>query len=99
MLSVTRFVSKATSRTSNTARFHMNGNATLARPESGKIALPNGILILGAAKSGTTGLFYAIQNALSVEHNVTVSGLFEPRRSGDVILYRRTSSDQVHLVK
>lgn len=77
----------------------MNGDEPLAGSATEKINLPNGILILGAAKSGTTGLFYAIQNALSVGYNVPVAGLFEPRHANDVKLYCRTSADRVHLVK
>ncbi len=56
------------------------------------------ILILGAAKSGTTALFYAIRNALTACHGLKVKGGFEPRDSETVETYLKTD-DEVHLVK
>ena len=69
-----------------------------AQNSGGVYNLPKGILIAGAAKSGTTALFYAIQNALSVELNVSVEGLFEPH-SKDVKSYCQNDPDKVRLVK
>jgi hypothetical protein len=61
--------------------------------------LPGGILILGAAKSGTTALFYAIRKALSATYGLPVDGLFEPRHVEEVSEYLSSTSDRVHLVK
>jgi hypothetical protein len=56
------------------------------------------ILILGAAKSGTTALFYAIRNALISTHGLQIDGLFEPR-SSEVVEYYLKTDDDVYLVK
>lgn len=61
--------------------------------------LPNGILILGAAKSGTSGLFYAVQHALQVQQGLSVTGLWEPRRSSKIEDYWTDTTDRVRLVK
>lgn len=68
---------------------------------AGRVA-PGGaksILILGAAKSGTTALFYAIRSALTVGQGLKVEGNFEPVEASDIIQYLQTSSDDVKLVK
>ncbi|MCX7619055.1 hypothetical protein [Tepidiforma sp.] len=62
-------------------------------------AVPSGILILGAAKSGTTALFYAVRNALTEGLGLRVEGLFEPRSPDDIRRYLRRSPDEVRLVK
>jgi hypothetical protein len=59
---------------------------------------PNGILILGAAKSGTTALFYAVQKALQ-NSGLSAKGLFEPRNQEKVIAYLEARTDAVPLVK
>lgn len=69
------------------------------RNPSARNELPKGILILGAAKSGTTALFYAIRNALATGHGLATTGLFEPRRAGEVVEYLSSTSDQVPVVK
>ena len=62
-------------------------------------SLPKAILILGAAKSGTTALFYAVRNALATGHGLATTGLFEPRRAGEVVEYLSSTPDQVPVVK
>lgn len=59
----------------------------------------NSILILGAAKSGTTALFYAIRSALTGGLGLKVEGNFEPVDADDILQYLRTSADDVKLVK
>lgn len=56
------------------------------------------ILVLGAAKSGTTALFYAIRNALHARGE-QVAGLLEPRDRDRIDAYLATSNDSVRLVK
>lgn len=62
-------------------------------------AVPASILILGAAKSGTTALFYAIRSALTDGLGLRVEGLFEPKFAADIHRYLRQSPDEVRLVK
>lgn len=57
------------------------------------------VLILGAAKSGTTALFYAVRKALAVAHGGSASGLFEPRRAGEIEEYLDSTTDRVPVVK
>lgn len=56
------------------------------------------ILVLGAAKSGTTALFYAVRNALRARGE-TVMGLLEPHQPEKVAAYLTGSGDTVRLVK
>lgn len=64
-----------------------------------RAAAPASILILGAAKSGTTGLFYAVRSALAERLGMRVEGLFEPRTWVEIRDYLRSSTDDVRLVK
>jgi hypothetical protein len=63
------------------------------------VQLPKGIMILGAAKSGTTALFYAIRNTLIKRHGLAVEGLFEPTETSKIKNYLATGSDRIPLVK
>ncbi|WP_299697867.1 hypothetical protein [Hydrocarboniphaga sp.] len=56
-------------------------------------------MILGAAKSGTTALFYAIQNTLNKRHGTAVKGLFEPTTTQRIEEYLASGSDRVPLIK
>ena len=76
----------------------MSSGTPNRNPSAGN-ELPKGILILGAAKSGTTALFYAIRNALATGHGLATTGLFEPRRAGEVVEYLTSTSDKVPVVK
>jgi len=62
-------------------------------------SLPKGVIILGAAKSGTTALFYAIQNTLSKRHGITVTGLFEPVEADRIGAYLDNGRDSIPLIK
>jgi hypothetical protein len=79
------------------SKVHMQSNGTQAPAE--RHELPRGILILGAAKSGTTALFYAIRKALVARSGLAVEGLFEPRHAGKIRDYLSSTTDRVHLVK
>lgn len=75
----------------------MQSNGTQAPAE--RREYPRGILILGAAKSGTTALFYAIRKALVARYGFAVEGLFEPRHAEEISDYLSSTTDRVHLVK
>lgn len=69
-----------------------------ATPETSS-DLPKSILILGAAKSGTTALYYAIRNTLINHHGVSVQGLHEPASPDVVRDYLFEKKDPLPLVK
>src|SRR5947209_20200187 len=77
----------------------MQSNGMLVQSGIEQRELPKGILILGAAKSGTTALFYAIKNALVSGRGVSVAGLFEPTEEREIVQYLSSTTDQVRLVK
>lgn len=79
------------------SKVHMQSNGTQAPAE--RHEFPRGILILGAAKSGTTALFYAIRKALVGRFGIAVEGLFEPRHAEEISGYLSSTADPVHLVK
>lgn len=56
------------------------------------------ILVLGAAKSGTTALFYAVRNALRAE-GLAVTGLLEPHEPADLMRHLSETTDDIILVK
>lgn len=56
-------------------------------------------MIVGAAKSGTTALFYAIQNTLQKRHGLSTQGLFEPTQTRQVKDYLSSGVDRVPLIK
>ncbi|MBY5935549.1 hypothetical protein KUV51_21250 [Tateyamaria omphalii] len=56
-------------------------------------------LILGAAKSGTTALFYAIQKSMEQASGSPVKGLFEPRDMDAFKSYFETTQDPARLCK
>ncbi|WP_428311547.1 hypothetical protein [Hydrocarboniphaga sp.] len=77
----------------------MTVNPTATGTRNAAAALPRGILILGAAKSGTTALFYAIQNTLIKRHGLNAKGLFEPIEAEKVQAYLDSAVDPVPLIK
>jgi hypothetical protein len=56
------------------------------------------VIAIGAAKSGTTALFYALRNALRRE-GIETAGLFEPHNQEEVEEYLASGSDSVPLAK
>jgi hypothetical protein len=71
----------------------------MAEPAEHSNSLPVSIIILGAAKSGTTALFYAIRKALESGYATPTQGLFEPGDSARIADYLKGGPDAVPLVK
>jgi hypothetical protein len=61
--------------------------------------LPQGIIVPGAAKSGTTALFYALRKSLETQGATSIKGLFEPREAKRIRTYVESGQDSVPLAK
>lgn len=57
------------------------------------------VLILGAAKSGTTALFYAVRAAMEQRVGQPIKGLFEPRSPATIKAYLSDPADPAKLSK
>lgn len=63
------------------------------------MSTPKNIIILGAGKSGTTALFYAVRQAIVDATGKQIEGLFEPTEKPVIAEYLRSGKDVIPLVK